>query len=156
MLNWDQILSYIPYIKKLARNYNMEGSDFAEELICDLADNITKFDESRGSFATFIYWRSRRIRSRILSESSHAAFTYISDDIEGVFIENLSSPESCSADDLVLCSQVLSSCNQIEREALLSLMYDFTERELFEFLNTNRKTRNKRIERFRNRYLKEL
>ena len=152
MLNWEMILSYIPYIKKLARKYNMAESDFAEELICDLAENITSFDESRGSFATFIYWRSRRVRSRMLFD----AFIESLDDEAGLSLDDIVFHDRCSADDRVLCSQVLDSCNDLERDALLSLMCDFTERELFELLNTNRKTRNKRIERFRNRYIKEL
>jgi hypothetical protein len=145
MKEWEVIIGYMPYIYKLARYYNLVHLDFAEELVLDLAENLNKYDESRGKIATFIYQRSRSVRRNLLYPANRV---FLSNEI----IEVADAGSVSLIENKAVCAQVLSECNDIEREAMLSMMADFDERQLFEVLNTNRKTRNKRIERFRTRY----
>ena len=145
MTEWEVIIRYMPLIHKLARKYALVHLDFAEELIVDLAENLNKYDESRAGIATFIYWRSRGVRRNLLYAPNRV---FLSDEV--IEVEDTSSVSII--ENKAVCAQVLAECNDIEREAMLSMMADFDERQLFEVLNTNRKTRNKRIERFRTRY----
>jgi hypothetical protein len=123
--NWTWILEHLRAIEytceKLAHQ-KIDPEDFRQELLADVADRWKAYDQEKGTPATWIFWRGRAVRSRMLHHAGKRTK-------ETIMLTELAATDH-SLDDVVLYQQLYEIAPPLGQVAMRATVEGWRGEEL--------------------------